>query len=90
MSWVFPRDKYFEKLRYFVDVELRRHNVKIKHYHDDRGAETSADSVEARRITVNLESCGHARAERDFGKEFQTLGERYLSMLLLSGLPVGF
>ncbi len=43
MSWVYPmktRDEYFEKLSYFVDVELRRHNVKIKHYHADGGAES--------------------------------------------------
>ncbi len=42
MSWVYPmktRDEYFEKLRYFVDVELRQNNVKIKHYHADGGAE---------------------------------------------------
>ncbi len=33
------RGEYFEKLRYLVDVELRRHNVKIKHYHADGGVE---------------------------------------------------
>ncbi len=42
MSYVYPmktKDEYFEKLCYFVGVELRRHNVKIKHYHADGGAE---------------------------------------------------
>ena len=39
------RDQYFEKLRYFVDVELRRHNVKIKHYHADGGAELISKQV---------------------------------------------
>ncbi len=76
MSWVYPmktRDEYFEKLCYFVDVELHRLNVKIKHYHADRGCgvkqQTSAESAEARRSAVHLESCGHARAECDFGEE---------------------
>ena len=48
MSWVYPmktRDQYFKKLRDFVDVVLRRHNVRIKHYHADGGAELISKQV---------------------------------------------
>ena len=48
MSWVYPmktRDEYFEKLCYFGEVELRRHNVMIKHYHADGGAELISKQV---------------------------------------------
>ncbi len=46
MSWVYPmktRDECFEKLRYFVEVELRRHNVRIEHYHADGVRNSSAN-----------------------------------------------
>ena len=47
-SWVYPlttRDEYLDKLRYFIDVELKRHGVKIKHYHADGGAELISKAV---------------------------------------------
>ncbi len=33
------RDEFVEKLRDLVDVKLKSHGVKIKHYHADGGAE---------------------------------------------------
>ncbi len=39
------RDEYFDNLHYLVDVKLRRHNVKIKHYHADGGAELISKQV---------------------------------------------
>ena len=88
------RDEYFEKLRYFVEVELRRHNVKIKHYHADGGAELISKQVltllrrEGSRYSWNPADTPELNATSE--RKFRTLGERCLSMLLRSGLPVDF
>ena len=88
------RDQYFEKLRYFVDVELRRHNVKIKHYHADGGAELISKQVlnllrrEGARYTWNPADTPELNATSE--RKVRTLGERCLSMLLRSGLSVDF
>ncbi len=97
MSWVYPtktRDQYFEKLHDFVDVELRRHNVRIKNYHADVGAELISKQVltflkrEGARYTWNPADTPNLNATSE--RKFRTLGERCLSMLLRSGLPVDF
>jgi hypothetical protein len=80
------RDEYFEKLCYFVEVELRRHNVKIKHYHADGGAELISKQVltvlkrEGSRYTWNPADTPKLNATSEC--KFRTLGERCLSMLL--------
>ena len=96
-SWVYPlrtRDEYLEKLRYFIDVELKRHGAKIKHYHADGGAELISKAVltllkrEGSRYTWNPADTPELNATSE--RKFKTLGERCLSMLLRAGLPVDF
>ena len=46
--WVYPmktRDESIEKLRDLVDVQLKRFQVKIKHYHADGAAELIGKQV---------------------------------------------
>jgi hypothetical protein len=96
-SWVYPmksRDEYFEIFRKFIDVELKRHGVKMKHYHADGGAELISKQVlnvlkrEGSRYTWNPADTPELNATSE--RKFRTLGERCLSMLLRSGLPVDF
>ncbi len=88
------RDQYFEKLRDFVDVELRRYNVRMKHYHADRGAKLISKQVltllkrDGARYTWNPADTPELNATSE--RKFRTLGEHCLSMLLRSGLPVDF
>ena len=77
-----------------MDIELRRHNVKIKHYHADGGAELISKQVlnllrrEGARYTWNPADTPELNSTSE--RKFRTLGERCLSMLLRSGLPVDF
>ncbi len=96
MSWVYTmktRDQYFEMLRDFLDFELRRHNVKIKHYHAEGGSEMISKQVltllkrKGARYTWNPADTLELNADTPETK-FLTLGERCLSILLRSGLPL--
>ena len=96
-SWVYSmktRDEFLEKLRNFIDVELVRLNSKIKHYHGDGGAELISKQVlsllrrEGSNFTWNPADTPELNATSE--RKFRTLGERCLSMLLRSGLPVDF
>ena len=88
------RDEFLEKLRNFIDVELVRLNSKIKHYHGDGGAELISKQVlsllrrEGSNFTWNPADTPELNATSE--RKFRTLGERCLSMLLRSGLPVNF
>jgi hypothetical protein len=82
-SWVYPlktRDEYLEKLCYFIDVELKRHGAKIKHYHADGGAELISKAVltllkcEGSRYTWNPADTPELNATSE--RKFKTLGER--------------
>ena len=92
--WVYPmktRDESIEKLRDLVDVQLKRFQVKIKHYHADGAAELIGKQMvqilKRERATYSSETPElNATTER----KFRTLGERTLCMLLRSGLPVDF
>ena len=96
-AWVYPmktRDEFVEKLRDLIDVKLKSHGVKIKHYHADGGAELISKLVlallkrEGARYTWNPAETPelHSTSER----RFRTIGERTLSMLLRSSLPIEF
>ena len=88
------RDEYIKKLRHLVDVELHSHGAKLKHYHADGGAELISKQVlallkrEGSRYTWNPADTPELNATSE--RKFRTLGERCLSMLLRSGLPVDF
>jgi hypothetical protein len=92
-SWVYPmtdRDEFIEKLRNFVDVKLRRHGAKIRHYHADGGAELISKKVlailkrEGARYTWNPAETPELNATTE--QRFCTLGERTLSMVIRSCL----
>ena len=96
-SWVYPmktRDEYIEKLRHLIETELHSHRAKIKHYHADGGAELISKQVlalmkrEGARYTWNPADTPELNATSE--RNFRTLGERCLSMLLRAGLPVDF
>ena len=88
------RDESIEKLRDLVDVQLKRFQVKIKHYHADGAAELISKQVvqilkrEGATYSWNPAETPALNATTD--RKFRTLGERTLCMLLRSGLPVDF
>jgi hypothetical protein len=96
-AWVYPmktRDEFIEKLRDLIDVKLKSHGVKIKHYHADGGAELISKLVltllkrEGARYTWNPAETPELNSNSE--RRFRTLGERTLSMLLRSSLPKDF
>ena len=96
-SWVYPmttRDEFIEKFRDFVDVKLKRHGAKLGHYHADGGGELISKQVltilkrEGARYTWNPADTPELNATTE--RRFRTLGERALSMIIRSGLPVDF
>ena len=95
--WVYPmktRDESIEKLRDFVDVQLKRFQVTIKHYHADGAAELIGKQVvnilkrEGATYSWNPAETPELNATTE--RKFRTLGERTLCMMLRSGLPVDF
>ena len=88
------RDEFVEKLRDVVDVQLKRHGAKIRHYHADGGAELISKQVlailkrEGARYTWNPAETPELNATTE--RRFRTLGERCLSMIIRSSLPVDF
>ncbi len=88
------RDEFIEKLRDFVDGKLKSHGVKIRHYHADGGAELISKKVlailrrEGARYTWNPADTPELNATTE--RRFCTLGERSLSMIIRSNLPVDF
>ena len=95
--WVYPmneRSEAFMYIKNFVDVKLRVHGCLIKHYYADGGRELIRKSL----ITL-LSNLGAlftwSRADTPelsgvLEKNFKTLGERSLTMMLQSGLPTDF
>ena len=88
------RDEFIEKLRDFVDGKLKSHGEKIRHYHADGGAELISKKVlailkrEGARYTWNPADTPELNATTE--RRFRTLGERSLSMIIRSNLPVDF
>ena len=88
------RDESIEKLRDLVDVQLKRFQVKIKHYHADGAAELIGKQVvqilkrEGATYSWNPAETPEMNATTE--RKFRTLGERTLCMILRSGLPVDF
>ena len=79
---------------HLIDVELLGLGVKIKHYHGDGGAELISKQVlkllrrETSKYSWNSADTPELNATSE--RKFRTLGERSLSMLLRSLLPVDF
>ena len=75
-------------------MELHSHGAELKHYHADGGAELISKQVlallkrEGTCYTWNPADTPELNATSE--RRFRTLGERCLSMLLRSGLPVDF
>ena len=88
------RDEFIEKMRDFVDGKLKSHGVKIRHYHADGGAVLISKKVlailkrEGAQYTWNPADTPELNATTE--RRFRTLGERSLSMIIRSNLPVGF
>ena len=87
--WVYPmktRDESIEKLRDLVDVQLKRFQVKIKHYHADGAAELIGKQVvqilkrEGATYSWNPAETPELNATTE--RKFRTLGERTLCMIL--------
>ena len=85
-AWIYPlktRDEFIEKLRDLIDVKLKSHGVKIKHYHADGGAELISKLVltllkrEGARYTWNPAETPELNSNSE--RRFRTLGERTLS-----------
>ncbi len=74
-NWVYPmtnRDKFIEKLRDFVDIKLRRHGAKIRHYHADGGAE-----LISKKVLAILKREGDSGAERHDGAKIPYTGRAH-------------
>ena len=85
------RDESIEKLRDFVDVQLKRFQVTIKH---DHATELIGKQVvqilkrEGGKYSWNPAETPELNATTE--RKFRTLGERTLCMILRSGLHVDF
>ena len=77
-----------------VDVQLKQHGIKTRHYHADGEVELISKKVlailkrEGARYTWNLADTSELNATTE--RCFRTLGERSLSMVIRLCLPVDF
>ncbi len=92
-SWVYPmrtRDEYFEKLRYFIE-ETRKEDQALSCGWGCRvDKQSSTHPVEARRLTLYLESGRYTRVECHVRAEVQNTWRKMSQHVTSSGTACGF